>query len=196
MTILRVAYQTDVYVEPSEEDGILEFSGRIREYDDRDRETEIGRVEFVILRSYRSEEHGYSIGDVADGHDADWGDIALKLYNSDGEIGIDVVDPSGGRILYLHTMHIAPAFRGRNIGLHVIENVIRTFGDGIGLAALHPSPLEKRTGGKTEGKLRLANYWARAGFQPFGDTGIYWRDLAMKEPRLPKLRARARTVKR
>ena len=88
-------------------------------------------------------------------------------------------------VLLIHHLRLDPNCRGRNWGLAVMQDVIRTFGRGCGLVGILPFPLQYRDredemiqkdGFKTslpDSLKKLREYYSLIGFKQIGDSNVF-----------------------
>ncbi len=183
--------------------------------DDADSEGTIaGNVEFFVVKVATAANNGISLTGAIDA-------ITQDVY----EYGAAVVDPEtddvrqdlldrfecfGGDLMFLHIMKVLPAHRGRDVGLVAASRLIDCYANG--LVVCRPQPLQtvgdrpaadddgameyqRFSTDPREGKRKLQRHWARIGFEPITEDGIYALGTASTLPTV-KLRTAASTARR
>jgi GNAT superfamily N-acetyltransferase len=143
---------------------------------------------------------------LLDGQDAELGRIAGALFDpGDGELDPDLdeqLEPTGSRILILHSVRLQPEWRGFGLGPLLAGTAIRKLSGGARAAVCYPAPPNEPTEVAPEGHegadswdeavAALGQVWARLGFRHFRD-GVHVLDLSLVtlDEKLAELRRNA-----
>jgi GNAT superfamily N-acetyltransferase len=128
---------------------------------------------------------------LLDGQDAELGHIAGTLFDAgDGRLDPDLdeqLEPAGSRLLILHSVKLAPEWRGFGLGALLAGTAIAKLSGGARAAVCYPAPLNEQTdaGPDNQGEAEwdkataaLQQVWARLGFKHFRD-GAHVLDLSL-----------------
>jgi GNAT superfamily N-acetyltransferase len=128
---------------------------------------------------------------LLDGHDAELGHVAGTLFDAgDGQLDPDLdeqLEPTGSRILILHSVRLVPEWRGFGLGALLAGTAIKKLSGGARAAACYPAPLNELTDAGTDDQgdaewdnavASLQQVWARLGFEHFRD-GVHVLDLSL-----------------
>jgi GNAT superfamily N-acetyltransferase len=147
------------------------------------KEIKIGKVlAWLILRGRAMNEHR-NVGEVMDAvssglhecwgelltHDGDWTPAVLQIYDE---------DLFGNDILFLESIELDDAYRGKGIGARVVRETISTFGSSCALVACKPFPLQYTNWMDDEYKaVREAPGFEKKRRAAFGKVEKFWRGL-------------------
>jgi GNAT superfamily N-acetyltransferase len=114
------------------------------------------------------------------------GEIARAVYRVNGKWSPDLapeMSPSDSADLFvINEVELHPNYRGRGIGLQVVERTVSIFGSSCGVAALCPWPTEikdpKNEQETRRAHAKLARYSERIKFRRLGETDVWVRRLA------------------
>lgn len=169
--------------------------------DDYDGGSVAGTVQFYIVKTGVAMNRGISLIDAIDSIDQDVYEYGAAVLDPEtGELRTDLMERFeciGGDLMFLHLMKILPAHRGRDIGLVAASRLIDSYASG--LVVCRPQPLqhvgddperlandgmeyEGFSKDQREAKRKLQRYWARLGFEPISDDGIYALGTASELP--------------
>ena len=84
---------------------------------------------------------------LLDGQDAELGHVAGTLFDAgDGRLDPDLdeqLEPMGSRILILHSVRLAPEWRGFGLGALLAGTAIMKLSGGVRAAVCYPAPIER-----------------------------------------------------
>ncbi|MGC2473805.1 MAG: hypothetical protein WA485_05675 [Candidatus Sulfotelmatobacter sp.] len=169
--------------------------------EDRGDEEDVGYIKASLVQFGEAMDHGISterLGDGIDGNIAEYWELMFDMDTGCWREEVqDEYEASACDLLIIDCMEISPKFRGTGIGPIAVDRTIDIFGPGCGLVACRPWPLqftpafardrkalkklEAPNVGRDEAVRKLRAYWARLGFWPLGETGIYLRGMAQRE---------------
>ncbi len=149
------------------------------------------------MRGYRihvtyAREEGYCLYDVFDAHSGDSELYYHALFNKDSDdYRKELFDdpPLDEDILFIDDLIIFPAYRGKQLGLQAIMNVIKTLGSGCGVILSQTLPLQHHSSkdieefrekigtsllfvDKDTGRRRIIDYLSRIGFRQIPRTPL------------------------
>lgn len=142
---------------------------------------------------------------LLDGQDAELGHVAGAIFDAgDGELHPDLDDQleaAGSRILIVHSVRLAPEWRGFGLGALLAGTAIRKLSAGARAAVCYPAPLTEQAEARPDGYgdaewdkavAALRQVWASLGFEHFRD-GVHVLDLSLVtlDERLGQLRRNA-----
>lgn len=182
-------------------DYVYSASGDLLDVGADDRRTVVGRFSLFYMDVERASGDGVAAFDVFDAYsntinyyaaifDSRTGSYSsrlLKLFDGD--------EPMNRNVLIPDRIEILPKYRGRQIGLTVLRHMIQRFGNGAGVVALKPFPLQLEGGhgdekpGRWRERLKLpafpsdpkrataklVDYYGRLGFLPMRGTPFMLR---------------------
>jgi len=163
-------------------------------------EEEAGYLRASLVQFGAALDHGISAARLGDGISGDISEYWERLFDPEtGYLKEEVQDEYevvGLDLLIIDCVELYPKFRGLGIGASAVQRAIDVFGMGCGLIACTPWPLQftpavasdqetlKRLEtpkvGKDEALRKLRSYWARLGFWPLGNTGIYVLSISQR----------------
>ena len=203
MPVARIRFSVSATLRASygAEDFLQSISGKILvRAEDREREQEAGRITASLVQFGHARDHGISAEEMGDGISGSVAEYWEQLFDMEtdrwrAEIR-DELEVCGSDLLIVDCIEIDPPFRGHQIGLVAVDRTIEIFGRGCALVACKPWPLQftpafmsnprrmqrlKPPGADKEESLRrLRLYWARAGFWPLGQTGVYVMSMSQR----------------
>jgi hypothetical protein len=168
--------------------------------ENQEREQEAGRITASLVQFGHARDNGISAEEMGDGISGSVAEYWEQLF----DIGTnrwraeirDELEVCGPDLLILDCIEIYPPFRGHQIGLVAVDRTIEIFGLGCGLVACKPWPLQftpaftnnprrmlrlnPPSTDKEEAVRKLRLYWAKAGFWPLGQTGIYVMSMSQR----------------
>src|SRR5258708_3796994 len=167
----------------------------------------VGDMDITLVDTYETHDPFA----LLDGQDAELGHVAGTLFDAgDGQLDPDLdeqLEPTGNRILILHSVRLVPEWRGGRAGALLARPPVQKPARRGPPALPHPAPLNELTeagpgdqGGADwdEAVAALQKVWARLGFEHFRD-GVHVLDLSLvtldeKLGQLRKNAERYRTV--
>ncbi|MHB1339986.1 MAG: hypothetical protein ACYCYG_14355, partial [Bellilinea sp.] len=128
-------------------DGLIYYS--LEENETNEREEIIGAFRMVYIDANSATENETSLFDVYD-CDAETLEFFESFVNlDDEEFTKELTDflesefvYSGNNVLIIDRIGIRPEFRGNNLGLIVLRNLIQRFSKGVSVVAIKPAPFE------------------------------------------------------
>ena len=128
---------------------------------------------------------------LLDGQHAELGHVAGTLFDAaDGRLDPDLdeqLEPAGSRLLILHSVKLAPEWRGFGLGALLAGTATGKLSGGARAAVCYPAPRNERTGAGPDNQgeaewdkaaAALQQVWARLGFKHFRD-GVHVLDLSL-----------------
>jgi len=170
----------------------------------------VGHLKAFLIQVGRVAEAGQDLGDIMDSESSELAEYHSVFFNPQGcdykdSIRRQFVDICPMDLLILDRAEIEPAFQKRGIGLLAISRTIDIFGEGCGLVAMKPFPLQFRnyqdpawsppSGVDNPGaafraaREKLRRYWSRAGFRRVDGTDYWALCPAHKRPSLKRIAA-------
>lgn len=191
------------------DDFMYETSGDLLSADDDDGRSLVGRFRIYYVDVERAINEGMPVLDVFDTHFHTVG-YYEALFGEDSPEFSDRVrkllkdDVFGSNVLILDRLEILPQYRGRALGLRVMQHMMKRFGAGTAVVAIKPFPLQFETETSSEDerkwrtKLRLAqlpnnklvatkklsDYYGKLGFLRISRTPYMVRATAWAIPEL------------
>src|SRR5713226_2614989 len=187
--------------ESVETDFVRSILGRITAEPEGRGKEDAGHIGASLVQFGEALNHGISAERLGDGISGDISEYWEHLF--DAETGypkeeiqneFEVVDLD---LLIIDYVVIYPEFRGLRIAECAIHRTIDIFGNGCGLVACKPWPLQftpsvaddqealKRLAlpnvSKGEALRKLRSYWSRLGFWPLSNTGIYLLSVSQRD---------------
>jgi len=203
MLVARIRFTVSASLRASygAKDFLQSISGKIlvREKD-QEREQEAGHISASLVQFGRALDHGISIEQMGDGVTGSVAEYWEQLFDMEtdrwrGEIR-DELEICAPDLLIIDCIEVHPQFRGNEIGLVAADRTIDIFGQACGLVACKPWPLQFTPAfmnnrrrmerlkppntDKEESVRKLRLYWAKAGFWPLGQTGIYVMSMSQR----------------
>ena len=147
----------------------------------------VGDMDITLVDTYETHDPFA----LLDGQDAELGHVAGTLFDAgDGQLDPDLdeqLEPTGNRILILHSVRLIPEWRGFGLGALLAGTAIRKLSGGARAAVCYPAPLKELTetgpddqgdADRDEAVAALQQVWARLGFEHFRD-GVHVLDLSL-----------------
>lgn len=167
--------------EPTVYDYVASIEGRLCTYGDAGEDVTIGRIRAWKIQLERIEADGEDPWEVLD---AEYGELEA-LYSAIFDVASGAFKPAVLRaapldrlpvnIVAIYTVEIDDAYRGRRLGLQLVDRTLEAFGGREDLAALLPHPLGSR--GEEGHRIKRASrklsfYMQSSGFRPI--PGSEW----------------------
>lgn len=170
---------------------ILEIDGEIVVEEEGGAAVRAGSIRAYLLEGSRAINDGQSLEDTCDEHSVELAEVHALVYDEDGIKG-SISDGCGGNdVLFVATIVVLPAHRGRRLGHIALQRTIDTFGTRTAVVLLKPYPLqfqhqsvrsetwreEQRIDAfdrdQPRATARLAAYWSEVGFQAIGGPVVH-----------------------
>ncbi|MEX1026435.1 MAG: hypothetical protein WD049_00285 [Candidatus Paceibacterota bacterium] len=169
-----------------------------------DQSTEIGTVEFYYANLGEAMNCGVHAYEVFDAKAQSLADIYDAIFDEGGEfrdaLSRVTGDISESNVLILSSLEIVPKWRRKELGLLVLQSIMRRFGVGCSLVVLKPFPLQFegvfgiRSGDIDNPQLRgeiqsatekLQHYYSRLGFKAVPNSNILALNLDKIQSTIP-----------
>lgn len=147
----------------------------------------VGFVQAHVLLAEDAILAGTNLYDWLDYEDVDLGEIAKALFWKGGDFRIQNLkkweDPLLENVLILQRVAIAPAFRGNDLSLALVNRTCEIVGRSCQLAVLQPGNFEKYSAIPDKWLSNppsipwLVKHWKKIGFEQIGRSKIYGRKL-------------------
>ncbi|MDA8227851.1 MAG: GNAT family N-acetyltransferase [Desulfitobacterium hafniense] len=187
-------------------DGLIYYSPE--DDDANEREEIIGAFRMVHIDANSATENGTSLFDVYD-CDAETFEFFESFVNLDDEEFtnelIDFLESefvfSGNNVLIIDRIGIRPEYRGNNLGLIVLRNLIQRFSKGVSVVAIKPAPFTfasshikqnyidwQRSETKKDSieAIKLGKYYQKLGFNKINKSAYLVLGTAKKLPIIPQ----------
>jgi hypothetical protein len=172
------------------DDYIQEINGTISKLgEDAEPVEDVGGVKAYLLKLGEACNNGVSNHDIFDCRSGEIYEYWKDLFDDDTQDWKDGLVEMPGDLLIISRVGIKEGHRGFGLGLAAVMRTIRVFSNGASVA-MKPFPLQYE--GKTDKEVnasqetadtkKLRDYWALAGFDQVGKSGIYLLDTALKSP--------------
>ncbi len=172
------------------------FHGEILEYEeDSDEKSRIGHIDGYLVMRGRAMDEGEDLFHAMDSISSSTAECFEALFEHETGSWNEAVDSlyehdiPGHDVLFIETIDIEPAYRGKGIGAQVVRETIATFGASCGLVACKPFALqyanwlaeEKKTMREQPGfeakRLadfnKVAQFWSDLGFRKVPNSDFY-----------------------
>ncbi|MBZ5525553.1 MAG: hypothetical protein LAP21_25300 [Acidobacteriia bacterium] len=184
------------------EDFLHSIAGRIMACHENDKKAQqVGYINASLAQFGHALDHGIcadQLGDGLAGGIAEYWERLFDVENGRWKAALqDEFEVVERDLLIIDCIEIYPQFRGQGLGLATVERTIDTLGAGCGLVACKPWPLQFTPAfAKDRRKMqrlrspntdemtslrKLQRYWSRAGFWPFGESGIYVMSTSQRQ---------------
>lgn len=186
-------------------DGRIYYSPEDNEADER--EEIIGAFRMVYIDANSATENETSLFDVYD-CDAETLEFFESFVNlDDEEFTKELTDFlesefifSGNNVLIIDRIGICPEYRGNNLGLIVLQNLIQRFSKGVSVVAIKPAPFEFTTKHIKQNyidwqcseinkdsieAIKLGEYYQKLGFTKINNSAYMVLGSAKKLPKFP-----------
>jgi len=147
----------------------------------------VGDMDITLVDAYQTRDPFA----LLDGQDAELGHVAGTLFDAgDGRLDPDLdeqLEPAGSQILILHSVRLAPEWRGFGLGALLAGTAITKLSSGARAAVCYPAPLNEETDARpdSQGEAEwdkavnaLRQVWTTLGFEHFRD-GVHVLDLSL-----------------
>ena len=105
----------------------------------------VGDMDITLVDAYQTRDPFA----LLDGQDAELGHVAGTLFDAgDGRLDPDLdeqLEPAGSQILILHSVRLAPEWRGFGLGALLAGTAITKLSSGARAAVCYPAPLNEQT---------------------------------------------------
>ena len=116
------------------------------------RRSHVGDMDITLVDAYETRDPFA----LLDGQDAELGHVAGTLFDAgDGRLDPDLdeqLEPLGSRILILHSVSLAPEWRGFGLGALLAGTAIMKLSGGARAAVCYPAPLNEQTDAGPDGQ--------------------------------------------
>lgn len=187
-------------------DGLIYSSPEDNEANER--EEIIGAFRMVYIDANSATENGVSLFDVYD-CDAETLEFFESFVNlDDEEFTKELTDFlesefvfSGNNVLIIDRIGIHPKYRGNNLGLIVLRNLIQRFSKGVSVVAIKPAPFEftpthinrnyidwqcSEIKKDSIEAIKLGKYYQKLGFTKINNSAYLVLGTAIKLPSFPR----------
>jgi len=174
--------------------------------------TIIGGFQLLLIDGDSARSNGISLDLVYDLNDEAWQffegayNTEKLIYNENiKKVLGEEIKLSRDKVLIIDRIGILPEYRGRNLGLLVLHNIIERYSLGASVIAINPAPFEFNSSHIDHGSIRwddkdsspdntkkLGDYYKKVGFKRVADTPYM---VLSTEQKLPKIQMEHRNEK-